>query len=129
MIKRELMFVSSVQDFVLLDFISQSFAFSQNLQKLSLSKISLQKLTNLYFFFNFYIFKLLLKFYAQFYLILNYRNRCNNCTIVTIMRVIIEKEIALPKHEIMVMHKHIIVRQLIYSYKTFLLFTRGLFKL
>ena len=27
------------------------------------------------------------------------------------------------------MHKHIIVRQLIYSYKTFLLFTRGLFKL
>ena len=26
------------------------------------------------------------------------------------------------------MHKHIIVRQLIYSYKTFALFTRGLFK-
>ena len=29
----------------------------------------------------------------------------------------------------LLMHKHIIVRQLIYSYKAFVLFTRGLFKL
>ena len=50
MIKRVLTFVSGVQESVLLDFISQNFAFSQNLSKLSSSKISLQKRTNLYFF-------------------------------------------------------------------------------
>ena len=38
--------------------------------------------------------------------------------------------IALITHETsLLMHKHIIVGQLIYSYKTFALFTRGLFKL
>ena len=46
------------------------------------------------------------------------------------MRAIIEKEIALIVHEpSLLMHKHIIVRQLIYSYKTFAFFTRVLFKL
>ena len=47
------------------------------------------------------------------------------------MRAVIEKEIALIMHQIVivdVMHKHMIARQLIYSYKTFALFTRGLFK-
>ena len=43
MIKCVLTFVSGVQESVLVDFISQ------NLSKLSLSKISLQKRTNLYF--------------------------------------------------------------------------------
>ena len=61
------------------------------------------------------------------------------------MRAVIEKEIALADSDTvstyqvssvqlfcmkssLFMHKHIIVRQLIYSYKTFALFTRGLFK-
>ena len=39
------------------------------------------------------------------------------------MRAVIEKEIALIMHEIMLVHKHIIVGHLIYSYKTFALFT------
>ena len=50
MIKRVLTFVSGVQESVLVDFISQNFALSQNLSKLSSSKISLRKQTNLYFF-------------------------------------------------------------------------------
>ena len=50
MIKRVLTFVSGVQESVLVDFISQNFALSQNLSKLSSSKISLQKRTNLDFF-------------------------------------------------------------------------------
>ena len=49
MIKCVLTFVSGVQESVLVDFISQNFAQSQNLSKLSLSKISLQKRTKLYF--------------------------------------------------------------------------------
>ena len=49
MIKCVLTFVSGVQESVLADFISQNFALSQNLSKLSLSKISFQKRTNLYF--------------------------------------------------------------------------------
>ena len=46
------------------------------------------------------------------------------------MRAVIEKEIALIMHEIVIVdaYIHIIVRQLIYSYETFALFTRGLFK-
>ena len=45
------------------------------------------------------------------------------------MRAVIEKEIALIMYKMaLFMHKHIIVGQLIYSYKTFALFTRGLFK-
>ena len=45
------------------------------------------------------------------------------------MCAVIEKEIALIMDEIsLLMHKHIVVRQLVYSYKTFALFTRGLFK-
>ena len=45
------------------------------------------------------------------------------------MCAVIEKEIALIMHEIsLLMHKHIVVRQLVYSYKTFALFTRGFFK-
>ena len=45
------------------------------------------------------------------------------------MRAVIEKEIPLIMHQIvLLMHKHIIVRQLLYFYKTFALFTRGLFK-
>ena len=43
------------------------------------------------------------------------------------MRAVIEKEILGMKSSLL-MHKYIIVRQLIYSYKTFALFTRGLFK-
>ena len=49
MIKCVLTFVSGVQESVLVDFISQNFVQSQNLSKLSLSQISLQKRTNLYF--------------------------------------------------------------------------------
>ena len=45
------------------------------------------------------------------------------------MRAVIEKEIALICiKSSLLMHKHIIVRQLIYFYNTFALFTRGLFK-
>ena len=77
MIKRVLTFVSGVQESVLVDFISQNFASSQNLSKLSSSKISFQKRTNLDFFIYFLIFELLLKFYTQFYLILNFSNSCN----------------------------------------------------
>ena len=40
MMKRILTFVSGVQESVFLDFISQNFALSQNLSKLSSSKIS-----------------------------------------------------------------------------------------
>ena len=43
MSKRVLTFVSGVQESVLVDFISQNFASSQNLSKLSSSKISFQK--------------------------------------------------------------------------------------
>ena len=50
MIKRVLTFVSGVQKFVFVDFISQKFVQSQNLSKLSSSKISSQKRTNLDFF-------------------------------------------------------------------------------
>ena len=55
MIKRVLTFVSGVSKYVLVDFISQNkvkilHKVKQNLSKLSLSNISLQKRTNLYFF-------------------------------------------------------------------------------
>ena len=41
-------------------------------------------------------------------------NSCNICTIVTIMRAVIEKEMALIMHETsLLMHKYMIVRQLI----------------
>ena len=54
MIKCVLTFVSGVQESVLVDFISQNkvkiLHKSKNLSKLSLSKISLQKRTNVYFF-------------------------------------------------------------------------------
>ena len=50
MIKRILTVVSGVHESVLVDFINQNFACSQNLSKLSLSKISSQNQTNLCFF-------------------------------------------------------------------------------
>ena len=56
MIKCVLTFVSGVQESVLVDFISQNkvkILHNQNLSKLSSSKISLQKRTNLYFFYIF----------------------------------------------------------------------------
>ena len=46
--------VSGVHKSVFLDFISQNFVLSQNLSKLSSSKISLQKRTNLDFFIYFF---------------------------------------------------------------------------
>ena len=56
MIKRVLTFVSGVQESAL---VYQNFALSQNLLKLSLSKISFQKRTNLYIYIFFFDFKLL----------------------------------------------------------------------
>ena len=52
MMKRILTFVSDVQESVLQDFISQNFALSQNLSKLSSSKIS-TKIKKLIFLLNF----------------------------------------------------------------------------
>ena len=45
----------------------------------------------------FSIFELILKFYAQFYLILNFSNSCNGK-----VRAVIEKEIALIMHQIVI---------------------------
>ena len=77
MIKRVLTFVSGVQEFVLLDFISQNKV--KILHKVKTCQNSLhQKFpykTNKFRFFG--IFERLLKFHAQFYLILNFSNSCN----------------------------------------------------
>ena len=72
MIKRVLTFVSGV---CFGRFYKSKFCIKS---KLSSSKISLQKRTNLYILYIFFeFFHLLLKFYAQFYLILNFSNSCN----------------------------------------------------
>ena len=81
MIKRLLTFVSGLQESVLLDFINQNKArilhevkTSQN----SLHQIFSYKNEQIYTFFIFFsIFQLLLKFYKQFYFILNFSNSCN----------------------------------------------------
>ena len=78
MIKRLLTFVSGLQESVLLDFRSQNKV--KILHKLKTSQNSLHqkfpyKSKQIYLFF--YIFELLLKFYVQFYFILNFSNSCN----------------------------------------------------
>ena len=81
MIKRVLTFVSSVQESVLVDFISQNKV--KILHKVKTSQNCLHqkfpyKNKQIYTFFIFFlIFELLLKFYAQFCLILNFSNSCN----------------------------------------------------
>ena len=81
MIKRVLTFVSAVQEYVLVDFISQNkvkiFHKVKTCQNCLHQKLP-YKNEQIYIFFMFFsIFELLLKFYAQFYLILNFSNRCN----------------------------------------------------
>ena len=78
MIKRVLTFVSGLQESVLLDFISQNIG--KILHKVKtcqncLHQKFLCKIKQIYIFFS--IFQLLLEFYAQFYLILNFSNSCN----------------------------------------------------
>ena len=81
MIKRVLMFVSGVQKSVLVDFISQNKL--KILHKVKTCQNSFHqkfpyKNEQFYIFLIFFgIFELLLKFYAQFYLILNFSNSCN----------------------------------------------------
>ena len=81
MIKRVLTFVSGLQESVLLDFISQNKAKILHKVKTcqnSLYQKSPYKNEQIYTFFIFFgIFQLLLKFYAQLYLILNFSNSCN----------------------------------------------------
>ena len=76
MIKRVLTLVSDVQESVLVDFISQNKV--KILHKVKTCQNSLHqtfpyKNEQIYIVF----FELLLKFYAQFYLILNFSNSCN----------------------------------------------------
>ena len=81
MIKRLLTFVSGLQESVLLDFISQNKV--KILHKGKTCQNSLHqkfpyKNEQIYTFLRFFsIFQLLLKFYAQFDLILNFSNSCN----------------------------------------------------
>ena len=56
----------------------------------------------IYIYIFFLNFELLLKFYVQFYLILNYRNSYNGCIIITILRAVIEKEVALIMYKIVI---------------------------
>ena len=49
-----------------------------------------------------WIFELLLKYNVQFYLVFNFWNSCEVCTIGTIMRTVIKKEIAHITHEIVI---------------------------
>ena len=129
MIKRVLTFVSGLQESVLVHFISQNKV--KILHKVKTSQNSLhQKFPyyneQIYIFIIFVsIFELLLKFYAQFYFILNFSNSCNGKNACGNSE---GKQHLLCMKSSLLMHKHIIVRQLIYSYKTFALFTRGLFK-
>ena len=75
MIKRVLTFVSGVQESVLVDFISQNKV--KTCQNCLHQKFP-YKNEQIYIFFIFFsIFELLLKFYVQFYLILNFSNSCN----------------------------------------------------
>ena len=70
MIKRVLTFVSGVQESVLIDFISQNKV--KTCQNCLHQKFP-YKNEQIYIFFTFFsIFELLLKFYAQFYFILNF---------------------------------------------------------
>ena len=81
MIKPVLTFVSGVQKSVLVAFISQNKV--KILHKVKTCQNCLHqkfpyKNEQIYIFFIFFsIFELLLKFYAQFYLILNFSNSCN----------------------------------------------------
>ena len=81
MIKRVLTFVSGLQESVLVDFISQNKV--KILHKVKTCQNCLHqkfpyKNEQISIFFIFFgIFELLLKFYAQFYLILNFSNSCN----------------------------------------------------
>ena len=81
MIKRVLTFLSGLQKSVLVDFISQSKV--KILHKVKTCQNCLHqkfpyKNEQIYIFFYFFeYFELLLKFYAQFYLILNFSNSCN----------------------------------------------------
>ena len=81
MIKRVLTYVSGLQESVLLDFISQNKVKILHLVKTSQNCLHRKfpyKNEQIYIFFIFFgIFELLLKFYAQFYLILNFLNSCN----------------------------------------------------
>ena len=80
MIKRVLTFVSGVKESFLVDFISQNKV--KILYKVKTCQNCLHqkfpyKNEQIYIFFIFFsIFELLLKFYAQFYLILNFSNSC-----------------------------------------------------
>ena len=74
MIKCVLTFVSGVQESVLVYFISQNKVKDLHKVKIAFIKNFLMK-TNIFIFFYYFfflIFELLLKFYAQFYLILNF---------------------------------------------------------
>ena len=81
MIKRVITFVSGVQEFVLVDFISQNKV--KILHKVKTCQNCLHqkfpyKNKQIYIALIFFsIFELLLKFHAQFYLILNFRSSCN----------------------------------------------------
>ena len=73
MIKRVLTFVSGVQKSVLVDFLSQNKVKILHKVKILFIKNSLTKTNKFTFFLYFFsIFQLLLKFCAQFYLILNF---------------------------------------------------------
>ena len=82
MIKRVLTFVSGLQESVLVDYISQNKV--KILHKLKTCQNCLHqkfpyKNEQIYILFIFFsIFELLFKFFAQFYLILNFSNSCND---------------------------------------------------
>ena len=75
MIKHVLTFVLDVQESVLVDFISQNKV--KICQNSLHQKFPYKNEQILIFFIPFLIFELLLKFYAQFYFILNFSNSCN----------------------------------------------------
>ena len=81
MIKRVLTFVSGLQESVLLDFISQNkvkiFHKVKTCQNSLHQKFPYKSEQIYIFFYIFLYFELPLKFYAQFYFILNFSNSCN----------------------------------------------------
>ena len=81
MIKRVLTFVSGLQESVLLDFISQNkvkiFHKVKTSQNCLHQKFPYKNQQIYIFFYIFSIFQLLLKFYKQFYFILNFSNSCD----------------------------------------------------
>ena len=78
MIKRVLTFVSGVQESVLVDFISQNKVKILHEVKTRQNCLHQKFPYKNELIYIFLYFELLLKFYAQFYLILNFSNSCNS---------------------------------------------------